>query len=172
MAKREEYSFINVLCLWALLLFMETWFPHWKKTSISQNLGLLLKFQVNNLKLGLALLTDLKCQENNSRLTPIKSFEILCYWLLFEKIKQHFNLWKAKYSLISFEDLVVILCVTDTSFHSYGTQLESFISVWTIEDIHTFFKHLSSFWAAGGWSLSLTPTPERRGTHQKCDAWY
>lgn len=50
-----------------------------KKTSISQNLGLLLKFQVNNLKLGLALLTDLKCQENNSRLTPIISFEILCY---------------------------------------------------------------------------------------------
>lgn len=48
-----------------------------KKTS--PNLGLLLKFQVNNLKLGLALLTDLKCQENNSRLTPIISFEILCY---------------------------------------------------------------------------------------------
>lgn len=50
-----------------------------KKTSISPNLVLLLKFQVNNLKLGLALLTDLKCQENNSRLTPIISFEILCY---------------------------------------------------------------------------------------------
>lgn len=113
--------FVYELCcyLWKLGSHTE------KKTSISQNLGLLLKFQVNNLKLGLALLTDLKCQENNSRLTPIKFCVIR---LLFEKIKQHFNLWKAKYSLISFEDLVVILCVTDTSFHSYGTQLESFIS--------------------------------------------